>query len=79
MVQGKGANGYRVEGRFRCLLLQFMAYLSDRETERYLVENLAAKWFCGLTLSEPTPDYSVSIRALAPNDSASCLRPCADS
>ncbi len=28
----------------------------------YLEENLAAKWFCGFTLSEPTPDYSLFTR-----------------
>jgi len=33
--------------------------LSDRELERYLKENCAAKWFCGFGLREKTPDYSV--------------------
>ena len=60
--QLKGADGYGVERLFRCLLLQFMEDLSDREMERYLEENLAAKWFCGFTLSEPTPDYSLFTR-----------------
>jgi IS5 family transposase len=60
--QLKGADGYGVERLFRCLLLQFMEDLSDRELERYLEENLAAKWFCGFTLSEPTPDYSLFTR-----------------
>jgi transposase len=54
--QLKGAEGYGVERLFRCLLLQFMEDLSDRELERYLEENLAAKWFCGFTVSAPTPD-----------------------
>ena len=58
----KGADGYGVERLFRCLLLQFMEDLSDRELERYLEENLAAKWFCGFTLSEPTPDYRLFTR-----------------
>jgi transposase, IS5 family len=57
--QLKGADGYGVERLFRCLLLQFMEGLSDREVERYLEETLAAKWFCGFTLSEPTPNYSL--------------------
>jgi IS5 family transposase len=35
---------------------------SDQELERYLEENLAAKWFCGFTLSEPAPDYSLFTR-----------------
>jgi IS5 family transposase len=60
--QLKGADGYGVERLFRCLLLQFMEDLSDREMERYLEENLAAKWFGGFTLSEPTPDYSLFTR-----------------
>ena len=62
LSQLKGADGYGVERLFRCLLLQFMEDLSDRELQRYLEENLAAKWFCGFTLSEPTPDYSLFTR-----------------
>jgi transposase, IS5 family len=58
----KGAEGYGVEWLFRCLLVQFMEDLSDRELARYLEENLAAKWLCGFTLSEPTPDYSLLTR-----------------
>ena len=49
--------GYGVERLFRCLLVQFLEVLSDRELARYLEENLAAKWLCGFTLSEPTSDY----------------------
>lgn len=58
----RGAEGYGVERLFRCLLVQFMEDLSDRELARYLEENLAAKWLCGFTLSEPTPDYSLFTR-----------------
>ena len=29
---------------------------------QFLRENTAAKWFCGFTLSEPTPDYSLMCR-----------------
>ena len=60
--QLKGADGYGAERVFRCMLLQFMEDFSDRELERYLKENLAAKWFCGFTLSEPTLDYSLFTR-----------------
>ncbi len=35
-----------------------MEDLSDRELERYLDENIAAKLFCGFELTEDTPDYS---------------------
>ena len=62
VIHLKGADGYGIERLFRCLLLQFMEDLSDRELQRYLEENLAAKWFCGFTLSAPTPDYSLFTR-----------------
>ena len=39
-----------------------MEDLSDRECAQFLRENTAAKWFCGFTLSEPTPDYSLMCR-----------------
>ena len=47
---------------FKCLLLQFMQDLSDRELECYLQENTAARWFSGFSLSEKTPDHSVFCR-----------------
>ena len=58
-----GPKGYLVERLFLCLLLQFMEDLSDREVKRFLAENVAAKWFCGFGLTEPTPDHSVFCRA----------------
>ena len=51
--------GYGVLRLFKCLLLQFMENLSDRELERYLQENNAGKWFCGFSLREETPDHTV--------------------
>ena len=51
--------GYGLPTLFRCLLLQFMEDLSDRELQRYLQENNTVKWFCGFRLCEKTPDYSV--------------------
>lgn len=53
-----GAIGF---GRIRlilCLILQFMEDLSDREFERFIAENTAAKWFCGFGLAEKTPDFT---------------------
>ena len=50
--------GYGVLRLFKCLLLQFMEDLSNRELERYLQENTTGKWFCGFGLTEPTPDYT---------------------
>lgn len=51
--------GYGLSRLFKCLLLQFMEDLSDRELERYIQENTAAKWFCEFSLSEKTPDFTV--------------------
>src|SRR5271157_3104375 len=51
--------GYGVLRLFKCLLLQFLEDLSDRELERYLQENNAGKWFCGFDLAENTPNYTV--------------------
>jgi IS5 family transposase len=53
-----GRPGYPVESAFKALLLQWMEDLSDRELERFLEENLAAKLFCGFSLEDDTPDYS---------------------
>ena len=46
------------ERAFRMLVLQFLEDVSDREMERFMRENLAAKWFCGFGLSDKTPDHS---------------------
>ena len=51
--------GFGLLRLFKCLLLQFMEDLSDRELERFIQENNSAKWFCGFTLNEKTPDHSV--------------------
>lgn len=36
-----------------------MEDLSDRELERLLQENTAAKWFCDFSLAEVTPDFTL--------------------
>jgi IS5 family transposase len=54
--------GYGLDILFRCLFLQHLEDLSDRELERYLAENNAAKWFCGFNLSDATPDHTVFTR-----------------
>ena len=46
------------ERAFRMLVLQFSEDVSDREMERFMRENLAAKWFCGFGLSDKTRDHS---------------------
>lgn len=55
--------GYGLSVLFRCLLLQFLEDLSDRELEIFLQENMAGKWFCGFLLNEATPDHTVFTRA----------------
>jgi transposase len=53
-----GRHGYAISKGFRMLLLQYIEDLSDRELERYLQENLAAKLFCEFSLESQTPDFS---------------------
>ncbi|MCI0501751.1 MAG: transposase [Epsilonproteobacteria bacterium] len=51
--------GYGADRLFKCLILQFLEDLSDRELERFIQENVAGKLFCGFELNEHTPDHSV--------------------
>jgi IS5 family transposase len=53
-----GAIGYGKTRLVMCLILQFMEDLSDREFERFISENNSAKWFCGFSLLEKTPDFT---------------------
>jgi IS5 family transposase len=53
-----GAIGFGKQRLVMCLILQFMEDLSDREFERFIAENTAAKWFCGFALVEKTPDFT---------------------
>ena len=57
--------GYGIELLFKALLLQHLEDLSDRELASYLTENTAAKWFCNVALTAPTPDHTVFTRARA--------------
>jgi IS5 family transposase len=57
--------GYGIVRLFMCLLVQFMEDLSDRELEKYLQENNAAKWFCGFLLTEKVPDHTVFCKSRA--------------
>jgi len=63
LESNKGATGYGMERLFRCLLLQFIEDLSDRELEKMLQENTAAKLFAGFSLKAATPDHTVFTRA----------------
>lgn len=51
--------GYGLLRLFKCLLLQFMENLSDRELEKFIQENNAARWFCEFNLRDKTPDHSL--------------------
>ena len=53
-----GAVGFGKKRLVMCLILQFMEDTSDREFERFIAENVAAKWFCGFSLLEKTPDFT---------------------
>ena len=53
-----GAIGYGKTRLIMCLILQFMEDSSDREFERFIAENNAAKWFCDFSLLEKTPDFT---------------------
>lgn len=54
----KGRSGYPVTTGFKCLVIQFMQDLSDRQLEEHLRDSLSAKLFCGFDLYEKTPDHS---------------------
>lgn len=51
--------GYGAFCLFLCCLLQYLEDVSDRELERFIRENVAAKWFCGFALMDQTPDHTV--------------------
>jgi IS5 family transposase len=51
--------GYGAFCLFLCCLLQYLEDVSDRELERFIRENVAAKWFCGFSLTAQTPDHTV--------------------
>lgn len=55
--------GYGVLRLFKCLLIQSMEDLSNRELERFLSENTAAKWFCGFSLTDNTPCHTLFTKA----------------
>ena len=57
-INDVGAIGYGKTRLILCLILQFMEDLSDREYERFIAENNAAKWFCDFGLIEKTPDFT---------------------
>jgi transposase, IS5 family len=63
LVKEEYYQGYGVLRLFKCLLLQFMEDLSDRELEKFVRENNSAKWFCDFGLTEKVPDHTVYCKA----------------
>jgi IS5 family transposase len=59
LISDNQFKGYGILRLFKCLFLQVLEDLSDRELEVFLEENNAAKWFCGFNIGEKTPDYSL--------------------
>jgi len=58
LYSNKGRKEKGVAFGIRCLVLQFIEDISDRQMERFLRENTAGKWFCHLGLGERSPDHS---------------------
>jgi len=54
----QGRAGYPISTGFKCLLLQFMNNLSDRELEECIQDSNAAKLFVGFELKDKTPDHT---------------------
>ena len=50
---------YSIETMFKCIFLQFSEDLSFRQLQQYLEENVAAKLFCGFSLMEKIPHYTL--------------------
>ena len=57
--QAVGRVGYSVDACLKMLVLQFMEDLSNRELERFIAENTAAKLFCDFSLIIQTLDHSL--------------------
>ena len=53
-----GRTGYGMEVALKCLFLQFMYDLSDRQLEERIRDSLAMRWFLGFKVGDRTPDHS---------------------
>lgn len=56
---GVGRTGYDIVTLFKCIFLQFLEDLSDRQLEKHLQDSAAAKLFCGFNLDDKTPCFSL--------------------
>ena len=61
--KGNPYKGYGLLTLFKCLILQFMEDLSDRQLEKFIQENNAAKLFVGFDLLDKVPDHTVLCKA----------------
>ena len=77
-VNTKPNEGLGLVRLFKCLLLPFMDNVSDREGEGFIQEHNAAKWFCGFSLSDETPDHTVFCNARQRIGTATVSKICAD-
>lgn len=62
--------GYRLLRLFKCLLLQFMEDLSDRELMRFLQENTSANTFYICTACEPFEIFHTKVKYTATKSQA---------
>jgi len=53
-----GRKGYPPASGLKCLMVQFLEDLSDRQLEEHLQMHIGAKFFCGFQLSDKTPDHT---------------------
>ena len=53
-----GRKGYPPSSGLKCLMVQFLEDLSDRQLEEHLQMHIGAKFFCGFQLSDKTPDHT---------------------
>lgn len=54
-----GKQGYGITKLFKCIFLQFLEDLSDRQLQNYLQENTSSKLFVGFNLTSQTPHFSL--------------------
>lgn len=54
----EGRRAYQPETMFRCLLIQFLYNLSDRETIERIDTDVICRWFCGFSLDDELPHFT---------------------
>jgi len=54
-----GRTGYDIVSMFKCIFLQFLEDLSDRQLQKHLEDSNAAKLFCGFNINERTPSFTL--------------------